>query len=130
MKIRNLILSSVAACTLLSCSTVTDVAPYTGSITQVPFDQVSLQDDFWVVKALLTAIHFLIDVHADGVFACRRALGDDVRLECVGANNSVLPLMGGGILVFLYVLLHVLHAIVAAVLSQSWACDHKDDHQG
>ena len=64
MKIRNLILSSVAACTLLSCSTVTDVAPYTGSITQVPFDQVSLQDDFWLPR-LNTQKHTLVPFSLD-----------------------------------------------------------------
>lgn len=50
MKLRNLILSSVAAATLLSCSTTTDPQPYEGSITQIPFNQVSLQDDFWLPR--------------------------------------------------------------------------------
>ncbi|MBO5398695.1 MAG: glycoside hydrolase family 127 protein [Alistipes sp.] len=50
MKLRNLILSSVAAATLFSCSTTTDPQPYEGSITQIPFNQVSLQDDFWLPR--------------------------------------------------------------------------------
>ncbi|MBE6204042.1 MAG: hypothetical protein E7136_01910 [Rikenellaceae bacterium] len=50
MKLRNLILSSVAAATFLSCSTTTDPQPYEGSITQIPFNQVSLQDDFWLPR--------------------------------------------------------------------------------
>ena len=75
MKIRNLILSSVAACTLLSCSTVTDVAPYTGSITQVPFDQVSLQDDFWLPRLNTqkrTLVPFSLDKTAYAVENLRR----------------------------------------------------------
>ncbi len=75
MKIRNLILSSVAACTLLSCSTVTDVAPYTGSITQVPFDQVSLQDDFWLPRLNTqkrTLVPFSLDKTAYTVENLRR----------------------------------------------------------
>ena len=75
MKIRNLILSSVAACTLLSCSTVTDVAPYTGSITQVPFDQVSLQDDFWLPRLNTqkrTLVPFSLDKTAYAVDNLRR----------------------------------------------------------
>ena len=75
MKIRNLILSSVAAYTLLSCSTVTDVAPYTGSITQVPFDQVSLQDDFWLPRLNTqkrTLVPFSLDKTAYAVDNLRR----------------------------------------------------------
>ena len=75
MKIRNLILSSVAACTLLSCSTVTDVTPYTGSITQVPFDQVSLQDDFWLPRLNTqkrTLVPFSLDKTAYAVENLRR----------------------------------------------------------
>ena len=75
MKLRNLILSSVAACTLLSCSTVTDVAPYTGSITQVPFDQVSLQDDFWLPRLNTqkrTLVPFSLDKTAYAVENLRR----------------------------------------------------------
>ena len=75
MKIRNLILSSVAACTLISCSTVTDVAPYTGSITQVPFDQVSLQDDFWLPRLNTqkrTLVPFSLDKTAYAVENLRR----------------------------------------------------------
>ena len=75
MKIRNLILSSVAACTLLSCSTVTDVVPYTGSITQVPFDQVSLQDDFWLPRLNTqkrTLVPFSLDKTAYAVENLRR----------------------------------------------------------
>ena len=78
MKICNLIISSVAACTLLSCSTVTAVAPYTGSITQVPFDQASLQDDFWLPRLNTqkrTLVPFSLDKTAYAV----------ENLRCVGA---------------------------------------------
>lgn len=50
MNIRNLILSSVATTALVACSTTSDVAPYEGTVTQIPFNQVTLQDSFWLPR--------------------------------------------------------------------------------
>ena len=40
----------MVARTAFSCSTTTDPQPYEGSISQIPFNQVSLQDDFWLPR--------------------------------------------------------------------------------
>ena len=52
MKIRNLITASALTATLTSCSApaTTDVAPYEGAITQIPFQEVSLDDSFWLPR--------------------------------------------------------------------------------
>ena len=46
---RNLFSASLLAL-MVSCGTQTDVAPYEGAITQIPFDKVTLQDDFWLPR--------------------------------------------------------------------------------
>ena len=52
MKIRNLITASALTAALVSCSqpATTDVAPYEGTITQIPFQKVSLDDSFWLPR--------------------------------------------------------------------------------
>ena len=52
MKIRNLITASALTVALVSCSqpATTDVAPYEGAITQIPFQKVSLDDRFWLPR--------------------------------------------------------------------------------
>ena len=49
MNMRNLFSASLLAL-MVSCGTQTDVAPYEGAITQIPFDKVTLQDDFWLPR--------------------------------------------------------------------------------
>ena len=49
MNIRN-ILSAGALTLIMSACATTDVTPYEGAITQVSFDKVTLQDDFWLPR--------------------------------------------------------------------------------
>ena len=49
MNIRNLLSAGALALMLSACAT-TDVKPYEGAITQVSFDKVTLQDDFWLPR--------------------------------------------------------------------------------
>ena len=50
MNIRNLISASLLAMAMTACATSTDVKPYDGDITQISFDKVTLQDDFWLPR--------------------------------------------------------------------------------
>lgn len=50
MNIRNLISASLLAMAMTACATSTDVKPYDGAITQISFDKVTLQDDFWLPR--------------------------------------------------------------------------------
>ncbi len=75
MNIRNLILSSVAVATFASCATTTDVAPYEGTVQQIPFNQVSLQDNFWLPRLNTqkrTLVPFSLDKTAYAVENLRR----------------------------------------------------------
>lgn len=49
MNIRNLISAGLLAL-MLSCGTQTEVTPYDGALTQISFDKVTLQDDFWLPR--------------------------------------------------------------------------------
>ena len=50
MKIRTTLSSLFAAMLMLSCSVSTDVEPYDGALMQIPFNKVTLQDDFWLPR--------------------------------------------------------------------------------
>ncbi len=50
MNIRNLISASLLAMAMTACATSTDVKPHDGAITQISFDKVTLQDDFWLPR--------------------------------------------------------------------------------
>ncbi len=49
MNIRNLISAGALALVMSACGTA-EVAPYEGAITQVSFDKVTLQDEFWLPR--------------------------------------------------------------------------------
>ena len=49
MNIRNILSAGALALIMSACAT-TDVTPYEGAITQVSFDKVTLQDDFWLPR--------------------------------------------------------------------------------
>ena len=75
MNIRNLIAASALTATLVACSTTTDVAPYEGAITQIPFQQVALDDAFWhprLVTQKQTLVPFALDKTAYAVENLRR----------------------------------------------------------
>ena len=50
MKIHTTLSSLFAAMLMLSCSVSTDVEPYNGALMQIPFNKVTLQDDFWLPR--------------------------------------------------------------------------------
>lgn len=59
----------------MSCSTTTDVAPYEGAITQIPFQEVSLDDAFWrprLATQKQTLVPFALDKTAYAVENLRR----------------------------------------------------------
>ena len=75
MNIRNLILASSFTLTLVSCSTTADVTPYEGAITQIPFQEVSLNDNFWrprLTTQKQTLVPFSLDKTAYAVENLRR----------------------------------------------------------
>ena len=75
MNIRNLITASALSAVLMSCSTTTDVAPYEGAITQIPFQEVSLDDAFWrprLATQKQTLVPFALDKTAYAVENLRR----------------------------------------------------------
>ena len=75
MNIRNLILTSALASALVSCSTTADVTPYEGAITQIPFQEVSLNDNFWrprLATQKQTLVPFSLDKTAYAVENLRR----------------------------------------------------------
>ena len=75
MNIRNLILTSALASALVSCSTTADVTPYEGAITQIPFQEVSLNDNFWrprLTTQKQTLVPFSLDKTAYAVENLRR----------------------------------------------------------
>ena len=75
MNIRNLILASALASALVSCSTTEDVTPYEGAITQIPFQEVSLNDNFWrprLTTQKQTLVPFSLDKTAYAVENLRR----------------------------------------------------------
>ncbi|MBQ5395528.1 MAG: glycoside hydrolase family 127 protein [Alistipes sp.] len=49
MNIRNLFSAGLLAL-MVSCGTQTEVTPYDGALTQISFDKVTLQDDFWLPR--------------------------------------------------------------------------------
>ncbi len=49
MNIRNLFSVGLLAM-MVSCGTQTEVTPYDGALTQISFDKVTLQDDFWLPR--------------------------------------------------------------------------------
>ena len=49
MNIRNLFSAGLLAL-MVSCGTQTKVTPYDGALTQISFDKVTLQDDFWLPR--------------------------------------------------------------------------------
>ena len=93
MKIRNLITASALTATLMSCSApaTTDVAPYEGAITQIPFQEVSLDDSFWLPRLETqkkTLVPFSLDKTAFVVENLRRVgaylRGERVTEQLVG----------------------------------------------
>ena len=75
MNIRNLILTTALASALVSCSTTADVTPYEGAITQIPFQEVSLNDSFWrprLATQKQTLVPFSLDKTAYAVENLRR----------------------------------------------------------
>ena len=75
MNIRNLILTTALASALVSCSTTADVTPYEGAITQIPFQEVSLNDNFWrprLATQKQTLVPFSLDKTAYAVENLRR----------------------------------------------------------
>ena len=93
MKIRNLITASALTATLMSCSApaTTDVAPYEGAITQIPFHEVSLDDSFWLPRLETqkkTLVPFSLDKTAFVVENLRRVgaylRGERVTEQLVG----------------------------------------------
>ncbi len=75
MNIRNLILSAAFTSTLVACSTSADVTPYDGAITQIPFQDVSLNDSFWrprLTTQKQTLVPFSLDKTAYAVENLRR----------------------------------------------------------
>ena len=50
MNIRNLISAGVLAMIMSACSITAEVTPYDGALTQISFDKVTLQDDFWLPR--------------------------------------------------------------------------------
>lgn len=93
MKIRNLITASALTATLMSCSVpaTTDVAPYEGAITQIPFQEVSLDDSFWLPRLETqkkTLVPFSLDKTAFVVENLRRVgaylRGERVTEQLVG----------------------------------------------
>ena len=75
MNIRNLIAASALIAASVSCSTTTDVAPYEGAITQIPFQEVSLDDDFWRPRLAVqkqTLVPFALDKTSYAVENLRR----------------------------------------------------------
>ena len=49
MNIRNLFSAGLLVL-MVSCGTQTEVTPYDGALTQISFDKVTLQDDFWLPR--------------------------------------------------------------------------------
>ena len=93
MKIRNLITASALTATLMSCSApaTTDVALYEGAITQIPFQEVSLDDSFWLPRLETqkkTLVPFSLDKTAFVVENLRRVgaylRGERVTEQLVG----------------------------------------------
>ena len=75
MNIRNLILATAFTSIVASCSTSTDVTPYQGAITQIPFQEVSLNDSFWrprLTTQKQTLVPFSLDKTAYAVENLRR----------------------------------------------------------
>ncbi len=75
MNIRNLILATAFTSIAASCSTSTDVTPYQGAITQIPFQEVSLNDSFWrprLTTQKQTLVPFSLDKTAYAVENLRR----------------------------------------------------------
>lgn len=85
MNIRNLILTTAVTSMLASCSTSTDHTPYQGAITQIPFQEVSLNDSFWrprLTTQKQTLVPFSLDKTAYAVENLRR-VGAYLRSERV-----------------------------------------------
>lgn len=75
MKLQNLLLVTMGAAILGSCESREPIAPYQGAITQIPFDQVSLQDNFWLPRLETqkkTLVPFALDKTAYAVENLRR----------------------------------------------------------
>ncbi len=75
MNIRNLIFAAAFTSTLAACSTSADVTPYEGAITQIPFQEVSLNDNFWrprLTTQKQTLVPFSLDKTAYAVENLRR----------------------------------------------------------
>ena len=91
MNIRNLISAGVLSLMMSACATNANVEPYGGTITQISFDKVSLQDDFWLPRLNIqkqTLVPFSLEKTESAVENLRRVgaylRGEKVTEQFVG----------------------------------------------